>query len=139
LNSKTLASRIFNKSLDYIEIVGNKLPHPATLFALLALIVAIVSLVGNWFSLTAIHPGDGSIILVKSLLNGDDIRWIYTNVVYNFVNFPPLGYVLAVMIGIGVAEGSGLFNSIIRALVLNAPPKLITGSIDLAGFLSHLT
>lgn len=138
MSSKTLASRIFNKSLDYIEIVGNKLPHPATLFALLALIVAIVSVVGDWFSLTAIHPGDGSIISIKSLLNGDGIRWIYTNVVYNFVNFPPLGYVLAVMIGIGVAEGSGLFNSMIRALVLNAPPKLITGAIVLAGVLSHL-
>lgn len=138
MSSKTLASRIFNKSLDYIEIVGNKLPHPATLFALLALIVAIVSLIGDWISLTAIHPGDGSVISVKNLLNGDGIRWIYTNVVYNFVNFPPLGYVLAVMIGIGVAEGSGLFNSMIRALVLNAPPKLITGSIVLAGVLSHL-
>jgi aminobenzoyl-glutamate transport protein len=138
LDSKTLASRIFNKSLDYIEIVGNKLPHPATLFALLALVVAIASLIGDWFSLTAIHPGDSSVISVRSLLNGDGVRWIYTNVVDNFVNFPPLGYVLAVMIGIGVAEGSGLFNSMIRALVLNAPPKLITGSIVLAGVLSHL-
>lgn len=138
MGSKTLASRIFNKSLDYIEIVGNKLPHPATLFAVLALMVVIVSLIGDWFSLTAIHPGDRSVISVKSLLNGDGVRWIYTNVVDNFVNFPPLGYVLAVMIGIGVAEGSGLFNSMIRALVLNAPPKLITGSIVLAGVLSHL-
>ncbi len=52
--------------------------------------------------------------------------------------FPPLGYVLAVMIGIGVAEGSGLFNTVIRALVLKAPTKLITGSVVLAGVLSHL-
>lgn len=133
-----LATKLFNKSLDYIEYVGNKLPHPATLFALLALIVAIVSLVGDWFSLTAIHPANGSIIEVKSLLNAEGLRWIYTNIVNNFVNFPPLGYVLAVMIGIGVAEGSGLFNSMIRALVLNAPPKLITASIVLAGIISHL-
>jgi aminobenzoyl-glutamate transport protein len=75
---------------------------------------------------------------VKSLLNAEGLRWIYTNIVNNFVNFPPLGYVLAVMIGIGVAEGSGLFNSMIRALVLNAPPKLITASIVLAGIISHL-
>jgi aminobenzoyl-glutamate transport protein len=138
LAKQKLTSRIFNKSLDYIEIVGNKLPHPATLFGILAVMVAIISLIGDWFSLSAIHPANGSIIEVKNLLNADGLRWIYTNIVYNFVNFPPLGYVLAVMIGIGVAEGSGLFNSMIRALVLNAPPKLITGAIVLAGVISHL-
>jgi aminobenzoyl-glutamate transport protein len=135
---KSLASRIFNKSLDYTEIIGNKLPHPATLFGLLAIIVAVVSLIGASVGLTAIHPADGSTIYVKNLLNGEGLRWIYKNVVHNFVNFPPLGYVLAVMIGIGVAEGSGLFNTVIRALVLKAPTKLITGSVVLAGVLSHL-
>ena len=136
--AKSLASRIFNKSLDYIEIIGNKLPHPATLFGLLALMVAAASWMGDFFSYTAVHPGDGSTIHVRSLLNGDGLRWIYTNVVHNFVNFPPLGYVLAVMVGIGVAEGSGLFNTMIRALVIKAPPKLITGAIVFAGVLSHL-
>ena len=135
---KSLASRIFNKSLDYIERVGNKLPHPATLFALIAVIVAIISMIGSWIGLTAIHPADGSIVKVQNLLNGDGLRWIYENVVHNFVNFPPLGYVLAVMIGIGVAEGSGLFNAGIRALVLKAPKRLITMSIVLAGVLSHV-
>lgn len=136
--TSTLASRVFNKTLDYIEYIGNKLPHPATLFALLALIVAITSWIGDIFSLSAIHPADGSKIVIKNLFAADGIRWMYTNVVHNFVNFPPLGYVLAVMIGIGVAEGSGLFNSMIRALVLNAPPKLITGALVFAGVLSHL-
>lgn len=135
---KSLASRIFTKSLDYIEIVGNKLPHPATLFGLLAVIVAVVSLIGAMVNLTAIHPADGSVIQVNNLLNGDGLRWMYENVVHNFVLFPPLGYVLAVMIGIGVAEGSGLFNTVIRALVLKAPAKLITGSVVLAGVLSSL-
>lgn len=134
----SLASRVFNKTLDYIEIIGNKLPHPATLFALLAVMVALASWISDLLALTAIHPADGSIIVVKNLLNADGLRWMYTNVVHNFVNFPPLGYVLAVMIGIGVAEGSGLFNSMIRALVLNAPQKLITGAIVFAGVLSHL-
>ncbi|MBU1100700.1 MAG: AbgT family transporter [Bacteroidetes bacterium] len=135
---KKFISRMFAKSLDWIEIIGNRLPHPATLFGLLALLVAIASWLGDMFSLTAIHPADNSIIVVKSLFSGDGIRWMYTNVMENFVNFPPLGYVLTVMVGIGVAEGSGLFTAGIKALVLNAPPKLITASIVLAGILSHL-
>lgn len=138
MSSTKFASRIFNKSLDYIEIIGNKLPHPATLFGILALIVAAVSWLGDLLVWQAIHPADGSIIKVKSLVDGDGLRWIYTNVTHNFVNFPPLGYVLAVMIGIGVAEGSGLFTAMIRSLVLNAPKKLITGTIVFAGIISHL-
>ncbi len=138
MRSQSLATRIFNKSLDYIEKVGNKLPHPATLFGLLALIVVFVSWLGDFLSWQAVHPADGSKISVNSLVNGDGLRWMYTNITHNFVNFPPLGYVLAVMIGIGVAEGSGLFSSMIRALVLNAPKKLITGTIVFAGIISHL-
>lgn len=138
MSSSNLASRIFNKSLDYIEIVGNKLPHPATLFGLLALLVVFFSWLGDFMGMTAIHPADASQITVKSLVSSDGLRWIYTNITHNFVNFPPLGYVLAVMIGIGVAEGSGLFTAMIRSLVLNAPPKLITGSIVLAGIISHI-
>lgn len=135
---KSFFSKIFSKSLDYIEIIGNKLPHPATLFGLLALAVVVISWIGDLITLQAVHPADKSLITVKSLLSGDGIRWMYTNITFNFVNFPPLGYVLAVMIGIGVAEGSGLFTVMIRSLVLNAPKKLITGSIVLAGIISHI-
>jgi len=130
--------RMFLKSLDYIEIIGNKLPHPATLFALLAVLVAIMSYFADMFGFSAIHPISQESINVNSLLSGDGIRWIYTHITKNFVNFPPLGYVLVVMIGIGVAEGSGLFAVMIRALVLSAPPRLITAALVLAGIISHL-
>lgn len=132
------ASKVFNKSLDLIEIIGNKLPHPATLFGLLALLVALLSWIGSMLGWSVVHPSTQQIINVKNLLDADGIRWIYTNVTANFVNFPPLGYVLAVMVGIGLAEGSGLFDTLIRALVLKSPKKLITGSIVFAGILSHL-
>ena len=98
---------------------------------------ALLGLAGvSWLceaaSVQAVHPGDGSIITVESLLSADGIRWIYTHVMLNFVTFPPLGYALTAMVGIGIAEGSGLFAAMIRALVLNAPPRLITAAIVLA-------
>lgn len=135
---RKLSSRAFIKSLDYIEIVGNKLPHPATLFALLALLVVIVSWLTSFFDYQAIHPVSGEPITVNNLISGDGFRWIYTNITRNFVLFPPLGFVLVVMVGIGVAEGSGLFNVMIRALVLGAPPRMITAAVVTAGILSHL-
>jgi aminobenzoyl-glutamate transport protein len=131
-------SKAFVKSLDYIEIIGNKLPHPATLFALLAVLVVIISFIAATVDFTATHPISKEIIRVQNLLSADGIRWIYTNIIKNFVNFPPLGLVLVVMVGIGVAEGSGLFSVMIRALVLGAPSKLITASLVFAGILSHL-
>lgn len=130
--------KILLKSLDYIEIIGNKLPHPATLFALLALLVAIASFFADMFGVSAIHPVSQETINVRNLLSADGFRWIYTHITKNFVNFPPLGYVLVVMVGIGVAEGSGLFSVMIRALVLSAPPKLITAALVFAGIISHL-
>lgn len=132
------ASKLFVRSLDYVEIIGNKLPHPATLFALLALSVVIISWLGHTLGAQANHPVDGTVIEARNLLSGDGLRWIYTHLISNFLKFPPLGYVLVVMIGIGVAEGSGLFTTMIRSLVLSAPPKLVTGAIVLAGILSHL-
>ncbi|MFO8067623.1 MAG: AbgT family transporter [Bacteroidales bacterium] len=128
----------FTKSLDFIEVVGNKLPHPATLFALLALIVVIISWIAHLLNTQAVHPVTEEVITVNSLVSGEGFRWIYENIINNFLRFPPLGYVLVVMIGIGVAEGTGLFTVMIRALVISSPPRLITVSVVLAGLISHL-
>ena len=135
---KRFSSKAFAKSLDWIEIIGNKLPHPATLFFLLAVTVMVLSWVSSFFSVHAYHPVDGSIITVNNLVSADGFRWIYTNIIANFLKFPPLGYVLVVMIGIGVAEGSGLFTVMIRSMVLSSPPKFITAAIVTAGLISHL-
>ncbi|MHC4168469.1 MAG: AbgT family transporter, partial [Planctomycetota bacterium] len=105
----SVLSRVLKKALDCVEIVGNKLPHPATLFAILAALVVLASWLAEVISLQAVHPADHSVITVNNLLSTAGIRWMYTNVMPNFVKFPPLGYALTAMIGIGVAEGSGLF------------------------------
>lgn len=138
INNNTARRNLFTRFLDKVEIIGNKLPHPAMLFLLLAVFVVVLSMIANYIDYTAVHPVSNETIHPKNLLSGDGIRWIYTNIVKNFVSFPPLGLVLAVMIGLGVAEGSGLFTVMIRALVLSAPKRLITASLVFTGILSHL-
>jgi aminobenzoyl-glutamate transport protein len=135
---KRFSGKAFTKSLDYIEIVGNKLPHPATIFAMLAGIVVLISALTYFLNVSAVHPVDGTVVTVNNLLSADGIRWMYTNILNNFLRFPPLGYVLVVMVGIGLAEGTGLFAVLIRSLVLGAPPRLITGAVVLAGIVSGL-
>jgi aminobenzoyl-glutamate transport protein len=129
---------LFQRSLNSVERIGNALPHPATIFAILAALVVILSAITAAIGLTAEHPGTGDAISVRSLLSAEGIRWMFESVEANFVSFPPLGLVLVAMIGIGVAEGSGLITVVIRALVLKAPKRLITMALVAAGVLSHL-
>ena len=85
-----MAKNRFNSILDSIERVGNRLPHPATLFFLMAVLVAIISAIGAGLELSALHPATGETIEARNLLSAEGLRWIYTNVEHNFVKFPPL-------------------------------------------------
>ena len=138
MNTTTKKRSFFDRFLDGVEVVGNKLPHPATLFALMAVLVVILSALASTLGLSATHPITGESVTVNNLLTADGIRWMWTNVEKNFVDFPPLGLVLVVMVGIGVAEGSGLFTVLVRQLVLGAPRSMITAAIIIAGIFSHL-
>lgn len=124
--------------LDWVERVGNALPHPATLFLLLAVLVALASALAEGVGLAARHPTTGQQVLPKSLLSAEGLRWAFESVDENFVRFPPLGLVLVAMIGIGLAEGSGLLTVLVRAVVLAAPRRLVTAAVVLAGVLSHV-
>jgi aminobenzoyl-glutamate transport protein len=129
---------IILRLLDRIETIGNRLPHPATLFAIFAAIVVLLSEIIHRAGVTAVHPGTGETIRAMSLLNAEGLRFIFANAERNFVYFPPLGIVLVAMIGIGVAEGSGLISALLRHLVLAAPKRLVTAAVVAAGVLSHL-
>ena len=95
----------FQRFLDSIEKVGNKLPHPITLFAILALLVIIISAIVASFGISVEHPGEeGETVEVTSLLSKEGIRYLFESMVDNFIGFAPLGVVLATMLGIGIAE-----------------------------------
>ncbi len=130
--------KFYLRILDRIEKIGNRLPHPATLFALFALAVVLISELIYRLGVSARHPGTGESISAVSLLNADGFRFIWAGMVDHFVYFPPLGIVLVAMIGIGVAEGAGLVTALLRYLVLAAPKRLITSAVITAGILSHL-
>src|ERR1043165_3571583 len=101
--------------LDFIERAGNRLPHPVTLFILLAGLVLAASAIVARLGLSVVHPRDGSIVTAVNLLNRSGLQLIFTEAVRNFVGFPPLGIVLAAMIGVGVAERSGLISAVLRS------------------------
>ena len=133
-NSK---NSFFQNILFVTERAGNALPHPATLFAIFALSTIVISFIASVVGLQAIHPGTNEIIEPVNLLTVEGLHRIILEMVDNYTSFAPLGIVLVAMIGIGVAESSGLIGAIIRMLVLSAPPKLLTFVLVLSGVLSN--
>ncbi len=126
------------KILEIIEKIGNKLPDPITLFFLLSLGVIIISAIAATLNISAIHPGTKETIKAISLLSADNIRRIFTEADDNFATFPPLATVLVAMLGVGVAETTGLLSVCLRKLVLIAPSKLICPVVVFAGIMSNL-
>ncbi len=119
---------LFTRFLDFVEWLGNLLPHPVTLFALFAAGVVVLSGVAEWLDWTAPDPrpegasgrAEDGIIRPISLMNAEGLRMIVTNMVSNFTGFAPLGVVLVALLGVGVAEHSGLISACIRGIVLKA-------------------
>ncbi len=137
----------FERALDKIEVIGNKLPQPVTLFAILMVLVLLLSWIFG--GVTVDHPGkeaglvdrDGKpleTISVINLLSRDGVQRIFTEMVDTFAQFPPLGLVLVVMLGIGVAEHSGMIAVALRLFVSKVPKFLITFSIVVAGMISSV-
>ncbi|MCG5102469.1 AbgT family transporter [Oceanobacillus alkalisoli] len=130
---------LFLRSLDNIELAGNKLPHPATLFAILALLVLLLSAALQPLGINVEHPGEeGTMVEIKNLLNSEGIQYIFTSMTDNFIGFAPLGVVLLTMLGIGVAERTGLISALLRGFVLSIPNRFITLGLVTAGIMSSV-
>jgi aminobenzoyl-glutamate transport protein len=93
-----------DRFLSIVERGGNALPHPATLFALLALGVIVMSWIASMAGLSVTHPSTGEIVTPVNLMSIEGLHRIITGAVTNFTSFAPLGVVLVALIGIGVAE-----------------------------------
>lgn len=155
--------------LDAIEWVGNKLPDPATLFLLGTILVMVIShfaFAFDWavvgerpaFETVTLPEGGtetrevidpdtgkpmwaetGDVFAARSLLTREGIYWLISHLVDNFMAFPPLGVVLVGMLGIGVAERTGLLAAILKAVMLVVPNSLLTPAMVFTGIMSSMT
>ncbi len=133
-----LKNRLIESALLKVEKAGNALPHPATLFALFALGTILLSWVVSLLNLEVTHPATGQIIRPVNLLTHDGIHRMILEMVSNYTSFAPLGIVMVAMLGIGIAESSGLIGAGIRLLVLTAPRRWLTFILVFAGVLSNV-
>jgi aminobenzoyl-glutamate transport protein len=128
----------FPKFLQTIETLGNRLPHPTLLFVFLCLVIPVLSGLLSLAGLSAVHPVTGELIRVVNLLSTEGLHLILERTVTNFTQFAPVGTVLVAIMGIGVAEHSGLIGALLRAVVLKAPERFLTFIVVFAGVLSSV-
>lgn len=128
----------FYRFLDGVERVGNKLPDPFILFIILSLIVIAISWVASMFNASVIHPGTGEELAIKNLASGEGLQFMLTSTLTNFTGFAPLGLVLVMMFGIGLAEKVGLLDHAIRKTILQSPPKLVTYTVVFVGIIGNI-
>lgn len=128
---------LFQRFLDGIERTGNALPNPATLFALLAVVVVLLSWVLHQAGVAVTNPASGQTVAVVNLLSVEGLHRMLLETVRNFLNYPPLGVSLTCLLGIGLAEYTGFMGAMLRLFVLAAPRQLITPMVVFAAVMSN--
>jgi len=125
--------------LQWVERVGNKIPNPFLLFVYLIAVLMIASAVISWLNITAVNPSNGEIIHVKNLLSVEGIQWILPNVIKNFSGFTPLGSILALVIGAGLAERVGLLQSLMYKMASKVSARYASYMVIFIAFFSHIS
>lgn len=130
--------KLLDSMLDSVERIGNRLPDPTTLFVILIGLVMVGSYFAVFLDWNAIKPGSGELILPVSMLSADQLRQFIVEAPKNFAAFPPLATVLVAILGVGVAERTGLLSALMSRLVASAPRKLLTPIIIFIGVMSNV-
>ncbi len=130
--------------LGWVERTGNKLPDPVFLFFYLILALVAVSVIAALSGVSALHPttvdeATNAPLKIEalSLLSPDNIQRLWVEMPKTFTHFHPLGYVLVVMLGAGVAERSGFFAAGMSSAVKSAPKALLTPVVALVAMIGN--
>lgn len=120
--------------LDIVERVGNKLPDPVTLFVILCVLTLLISYIAS--GTEVINPANGESIKVVNLLSKANLQKVVMEYVPEFQAFPPLGMVVIVTLGAGVAEKSGLLAAAMETSITKVPKSLVTAAVILISILA---
>lgn len=136
----------FARFLNCVEYTGNRLPHPITMFALLAAAIAVISGICGALGVSAegemIDQASMEVtrqtVQVVSLMNREGLVYMLTHAVDNFTGFAPLGVVLVTMLGVGCAEGSGYLAALMKKAVSVTPARIVTPMLVFLGVMSNV-
>ena len=138
---RTCILKAFKKN-KFIEKVGNRIPDPVIIFAVLYAAVLILSAVFGGYSFE-LSAADGSSVSysIVNMLTAENVRKLFSSAILdNWLGYAGgiLGVMLVVMFGIGTAEESGLLSALIRRAGSGIPEKTLPFVLAFLGIMSNI-
>lgn len=119
--------------LRWVEVAGNKLPHPFWMFVWICVLIVVISAIAAYFNVSVTEPARGEVIEARNLISGEGLRWFLQELVTNFAHFAPFGLVLVMIMGVSIAEQTGLLTMVLRTVAFATPQKIIFPVIFIIG------
>ena len=135
----TSGNRSPGRLFSWIERVGNKVPNPFLLFVYLIVVLMVATAIISALDLAVKNPSNGEIVRVNNLLSVAGIQWILPNIIKNFSSFTPLGSILALVIGAGLAEKVGLLQSLMVKMASRVSRRYASYMVLFIAFFSHIS
>lgn len=135
----TSENRSPGRLFSWIERVGNKVPNPFLLFVYLIVVLMVATAIISALDLAVKNPSNGEIVRVNNLLSVAGIQWILPNIIKNFSSFTPLGSILALVIGAGLAEKVGLLQSLMVKMASRVSRRYASYMVLFIAFFSHIS
>jgi aminobenzoyl-glutamate transport protein len=132
---------------NFFERIASKIPDPVILFLMMYAVLFVVTVFagGMSFSLPGVDPASGERIEVvhhiRNMAETANVQWIFDNaIVANWLAFAHglVGILVVAMLGLGVAEGSGMFSVLLKLAGERVNGKLLPYVIVFAGILSNI-
>ncbi len=120
--------------------------HPVTSMILLIALVIIVSFIlslckaSTTYNVINIETGQikTEVVKVVNQMNYKGVKTLISDALKNFVSFAPLGTLLVTLLGLGVAEATGLIDTVLRRRILKIPPRTVTFLLLLLAIFSSI-
>ena len=139
-NDADLAKKGFlDRLFSLIERVGNLIPSPFILFLYLIAALMIFTALMAYLDVVVTNPSNGELVKVKNLLSIEGIQWMFPNIVRNFASFTPLGSILALVLGAGLAERTGLLHALMMKMAQGISKRFASYAVLFIAFFSHLS
>ncbi|MEQ8690690.1 MAG: AbgT family transporter [Pseudomonadales bacterium] len=113
-------------------------PDAVSIIAALCLLVVVISIVASALGVGATLP-DGSMVVAENLLSEKNLSRLLTEMPHTFSSFAPLGMVLVVMLGAGLAEKVGLFDAALADALHKVPRRALIPWTVVIGICAHVT
>lgn len=126
------------RALSAVERAGNRLPHPFWIFVILIGLLGTASAILSAAEVAVALPSDGTTVTVNNLLSVEGAQYAISSALSNYGGFAPLTMILVVLLGVSVAERSGLLTALLRITVGRMPGWGLSFAVALGAMIAHV-